>query len=152
MIGVSWSYAVAQQELGTGNSELIDLKYCQKSFLRDFHRAQLLHPLFPLFLLFQQLALPGDVAAVALGQDVLAERRDRLSGDDLVADRGLNDDLEQLPGDQFLELLGDLAPPLEGLIAMDDHTEGVHRVAIDEHVESHQLRGAMTPHLVFAWG
>jgi putative addiction module antidote len=40
----------------------------------------------PLFLLFQQLALAGGVAAVAFGGDVLAQGRDGFAGDDLAAD------------------------------------------------------------------
>ena len=49
-----------------------------------------LHPLLALLLLLEQLALAGDVAAVALGQDVLALGLDRLAGDDAPADGGLD--------------------------------------------------------------
>ena len=38
----------------------------------DLHRPHLLHALLSLFLLFEEFALARDVAAVALGQDVLA--------------------------------------------------------------------------------
>ena len=38
-------------------------------------------------MLLQQFAFAGDVTAVALGQDVLADGADRLAGDDAGADR-----------------------------------------------------------------
>src|SRR5687768_18107711 len=64
--------------------------------------------LFPYTTLFrsQQLALAADVAAVALGEDVLAQRLDRLAGDDAPADRRLDGDLEHLARDQLAHLRG----------------------------------------------
>ena len=56
----------------------VHLQHGQKRLLRNLHRADLLHPLLPLFLLLEELALAGDVAAVALGQHVLPEGGDRL--------------------------------------------------------------------------
>ena len=60
-----------------------------KRLLRDAHIAILAHPCLALFLFFQQLFLARDVAAVAFGGDVLAQRGDGFAGDDLAADRGL---------------------------------------------------------------
>ena len=60
---------------------------------------------FALLLLLQQLALAGDVAAVALGEHVLAHRPHRLAGDDPAADRRLDRHLEQLARDQRAQLL-----------------------------------------------
>ena len=57
--------------------------------LRDAHAPIHPHPLLPLLLLLEQLALARRVAAVAFGGDVLAQRPNRLSRDDLAADRGL---------------------------------------------------------------
>src|SRR2546425_9414388 len=53
-------------------TRLVNLQDRQKRFLRDFDRADLLHPLFPLLLLLEELALAGHVAAVALRGHVLA--------------------------------------------------------------------------------
>ena len=47
----------------------------QEGFLRDLHRAHHLHALLAGLLFLQQLALAADVAAVALGENVLAKRR-----------------------------------------------------------------------------
>ena len=76
-----------------------------EGFLRDLDVADHLHPLLALFLLLEQLALAGDVAAVALGEHVLAHRPDRLAGDDPAADRGLDRHLEHLARDQLAQLL-----------------------------------------------
>src|SRR5690348_15343159 len=57
-----------------------------EGLLRHLHPADHLHPLLAFLLLLQQLALTGDVTAVALREYVLADRADRLPGDDPVAD------------------------------------------------------------------
>ena len=51
-------------------------------FLRDLDLPDLLHPLLAFFLLLEQLALAGDVAAVTLREHVLAHRLDRFARDD----------------------------------------------------------------------
>src|SRR6266540_4324929 len=51
---------------------LFDLEERQEGLLGDVHPPDLLHPLLSLLLLLQELALAGDVPAVALRQDVLA--------------------------------------------------------------------------------
>src|SRR5580704_4335126 len=43
-----------------------DFEHRQEGLLRNFDLTELLHPLFPLALLLQQLAFAGDVSAVAL--------------------------------------------------------------------------------------
>src|SRR5438132_14411251 len=58
--------------------------------LRDLDPADALHALLAFLLLLQQLALARDVAAVALGQHVLALGLDRLPGHDAATDRRLD--------------------------------------------------------------
>src|SRR3954452_15647123 len=53
------------------------LEHRQEGLLRNLDGAHHLHALFAFLLLLQQLALAADVAAVALGGDVLAEGVDR---------------------------------------------------------------------------
>ena len=53
-----------------------------KRLLRDLDLAELAHLLLARLLLVEQLALAGDVAAVAFRDDVLAQRGDRFAGDD----------------------------------------------------------------------
>jgi hypothetical protein len=67
----------------------------------DLDAADRLHLLLALLLLLEQLALAGDVAAVALGEHVLALRLHRLAGDDLAADGRLDGHVEHLPRDQL---------------------------------------------------
>ena len=57
--------------------------------MRHFHRADLFHPFFTGFLLFQQFALTRDVTAIALGEDVFAQRLDVFARNDIAANRGL---------------------------------------------------------------
>src|SRR6185437_10311692 len=80
---------------------LANLEHREERFLRNVDAADALHAFFAFLLLFEQLALAGDVAAIAFGQYVLTDRMDGFAGDDLGADRGLNGDLEHLAGDQF---------------------------------------------------
>src|SRR5262245_33609498 len=50
------------------------LQHGEKRFLRDLDLSDPLHALLAFLLFLEELALPGDVAAVALGQHVLAHR------------------------------------------------------------------------------
>src|SRR5258708_21312856 len=82
----------------------VKAQHRHERLLRDLHVADALHSGFARLLLLQQLALARDVAAVALGDDVLAEGGHALAGHELAADSGLDGDLEHLPGDQRLAL------------------------------------------------
>ena len=117
----------------------VELEHCHEGFLRNLHRAELAHPLFAFLLFFQQLFLSGDVAAVALGKDVLAECLARFAGDDFAADGCLNRHLEHLTRDVLLELFCHLAGTGIGAVGMDDKGEGVHHLAADHDVQLDQL-------------
>ena len=78
-----------------------------KASCGHLHPADHLHPLLAFLLLLQQLALPGDVTAVALGEHVLADRPDGLPGDHPAADGGLDRHLELLARDQLAQLRRD---------------------------------------------
>src|SRR6185437_7117552 len=101
----------------------VHLQHRQERLLRNLHRSHLLHPLLSFLLLLQQFALPRDVSTVALGQHVLAQRLDRGPRDHLRADGRLDDHLEELPWDELLQLVGDLAPPVVLLLRVDDYRE-----------------------------
>ena len=83
----------------------IQLKHSHEGGLRHFDISYLTHTLLALLLLLQQLALTGDVTAVALGQHVLTHGLDGLTGDNLGPDGGLNGYLELLTRNQVLKLL-----------------------------------------------
>src|SRR3954449_11724045 len=83
-----------------------DREHAQERLLRHLDPADLLHPLLPFLLLLEQLALARDVAAVALGDHVLAHGLDRFARDDLRADRRLDRDLELLARDLLAQPLG----------------------------------------------
>src|ERR1700758_3148607 len=74
----------------------IYLQRGNKSFLRDVDLAELPHLLLAFLLLLQKFSFAGDVAAVALRGDVLAQRAHGLARDHLAADRRLDRDLEHV--------------------------------------------------------
>src|SRR5260370_28103128 len=116
-------------------TRLVNLEHRQEGFLRDLHCAHLLHALLSFFLFLQELALPGDVAPVALGGHVLAQRSDGLARDNLGADSRLDHHLEQLPRNELPELLGDLAPPLALLFTVGDHAHPDPRPPVKQHLQ-----------------
>src|SRR5215211_9562608 len=82
-----------------------ELEDGEERVLRDLDAADLLHPLLALLLALEQLALARDVAAVALGGDVLAEGLHGLAGDDLRAYGGLDRHVVLLARDLLAQLL-----------------------------------------------
>src|ERR1700733_5651919 len=69
---------------------LVRFQHRQERLLRDVHLADHLHALLARGLLRPELALAGDVAAVAFGRHVLFHGRDRLARDYAAADGGLD--------------------------------------------------------------
>src|SRR5215208_5889255 len=67
------------------SAAVAELEDGEERLLGHLDAPDLLHPPLALLLLLEQLALAGDVAAVALGDHVLAEGLDRLARDDLRA-------------------------------------------------------------------
>ena len=111
---------------GEGQGVLfVQLEDGHEGFLGDFHAAQLTHAFFALLLLFEQLLLAGDVAAVAFGKNILAHGLYRFARDDLAADSRLNGDLEKLSRDVILELFRQTAGTGVGIIGKDDEAEGM---------------------------
>ena len=117
----------------------VGFQHRQKGALGDGDVADHLHPLLALLLLFQEFPLPGDVAAVALGDHVLPEGGDGGPGDDLAADRPLDRDLEHLAGDLFLQPLAGLETPGAGAFTVDDLGEGIDLFAVDQDVQQGEV-------------
>ena len=76
----------------------IQLKHSHEGALGHLDGANLAHALFAFLLLFQQLALTGDVAAVALGCHVFTHLANRFAGNDFCADGRLHGNVELLAG------------------------------------------------------
>src|ERR1035437_7399725 len=77
---------------------LPDLEHAEEGFLGNLHAANALHALLAFLLFFEEFAFAADVAAVELGDDVLAQRRNGFARHDFVADGGLQRYLEHLSG------------------------------------------------------
>lgn len=130
----------------------VELQHGGKGLTGQGDAAELAHLLFALLLLFQQLLLAGDIAAVALGQHVLAHGLDGLTGDDLAADGGLHRDLEQGAGNVIPQLFADAAALGVGVVPEHDHGECVHRVTIQQEVQLDQIALAVLLELVVVAG
>ena len=99
--------------------------------MRDVDFADLLHPLFPFFLLFPEFAFAGDIAAIAFGGDVFGDRADRFAGNDFSADRCLDRNFEQLHRDHFDKLFANGAPFAFSFGAMDETRKSIDGLFID---------------------
>ena len=99
-------------------------------------------------MLLEELALARDVAAVALGDHVLAAGLDRLAGDDAPADRGLDGHVEQLARDELAQLLGHAPPVLVSPVAMHDGRERVDGDAVEQDVDLGEVGAAIAGRLV----
>src|SRR5882762_5277899 len=120
----------------------------EEGFLRDIHLAYALHALFAFFLFFEELAFAGDVAAVALGQNVFADGCYRFAGDYAAANCGLNGHLKHLPRNQFSQPRDQVAAALVGLFAMANHGQRVHRLAAHQHVKLDQIGFAVAREVI----
>ena len=130
----------------------VELQHSGKGFTGQGDAAELAHLLFALLLLFQQFLLAGDIAAVALGQHVLAHGLDGLAGDDLAADGGLHRDLKQGAGNVVPQFFADAATLGVGVVPEHDHGECVHRVAVQQEVQLDQIALAVLLELVVVAG
>ena len=95
----------------------------------------------PSFCFSSSFVLRADVAAVALGQHVLAQRLDRGARDDLRADRGLDRHVELLARNQVLHPLDQFAAAAVGVAAMHDQAQRIDAIAVDQHVDAHERAG-----------
>src|SRR3954452_106389 len=118
----------------------VEREHGQERLLGHLDRADDLHALLALLLLLEQLALARDVAAVALGEHVLALGLDGLAGDDARADRGLDRDVEELPRDHLAQPLDQRLAGLVRAVAMDDEAERVDGIAVEQDVELDEVR------------
>ena len=127
-------------------------QYGKEGRLWQLHVSHHLHPLLSFLLLFQKLALAGDVAAVALGQHVLAQGVHRLTGDNLASDGTLDGNLELLAGNLLLQLGTDMAGTVIGVPLEGELGQCIHRLAIDEDVNLYQLRGLVADEVIVKGG
>src|ERR1700722_13887088 len=119
---------------------LAHLQHSQESFLRNVHAPNPLHPLLAFLLFLQQLTLTGNVAAVALGDDILADRRNRLARNDLRSNRRLYRHFKHLPRDQLSHLAHQQPPAIVSEVFMDDRGQRIHWFARNHDIELRHRR------------
>src|SRR4051812_43365204 len=118
---------------------VVELEGGDEDVARNLDASDRLHLLLALLLLLEQLALAGDVTAVALGEHILALRLHRLAGDDLPTDCGLDRHVEHLARDQLAQLLAHPASVLEGLVTMDNRAERVGAFTVEQQVNEDEV-------------
>src|SRR5467141_1999740 len=130
--------AASGARTGTWVSSLLvlDPQHGEEGFLWDLDRPHHLHALLAFLLFLEELLLTRDVAAVALGEHVLALRLHGLARDDLAPDRGLDADVEHLLRDELAQLRHQDAADVRRLLAVDDDRERIHDRPRDEDVET----------------
>jgi hypothetical protein len=96
----------------------------------------------PSFCFSSKLALARHIAAVALGGDVLAQRLDVATRNDVAADRCLHGHVEHLSRDQLRHRLDQFAASPLRIVAMSDGRQGIDALAVDQQIEAYQ-RGAL---------
>src|ERR1700722_8167672 len=120
--------------------------------LRHLDPPDILHPLLALFLLLEQLALAGDVTAVALRQHVFADCANVLARNDSGSDRGLYRHLELLARNQLFEPGGHLVAVGRRGILVHDGAESVDGLTLQQDVALAQVRFLLAGLLVVAAG
>src|SRR3954454_10073314 len=124
----------------------------EEGLLGNLDAADLLHPLLAFLLLLEQLALARDVAAVTLGDDVLADGLARFAGDDLGPDRGLDRHLVLLAWNLLAQALDERAAGRVRLVAVHHHRERVDYVAGEQDVHLHEVARARSDEVVVERG
>src|SRR5207244_1100911 len=109
---------IASREPSALSAPLTDVEHGEERLLRHLDRTDLLHPLLPLLLVLEQLALARDVAAIAFREHVLAARLHSLACDDARPDGRLDRHIEHLAGNLLAQLFDEQLAPLVGEVAM----------------------------------
>ena len=92
-------------------------------------------------MLFKQLFLSGNIAAVALCKNVLAHSLDGFARNDLSADTRLDRHLKELSGDLLLELFRHFSGSAVRLFLVDDERQRVNDLAVEHDVELDKFAG-----------
>src|SRR5262249_16758710 len=118
---------------------VIDFQDGEEGLLGNLDAAYALHSFFAFLLLFEELAFSSYVSAIPFGEDVLAQRFDGLSCNDLISYGGLYSNFEQLSGDEGPHLLDQSPPSGVCVVTMDNQREGVDLLAGHQDVELYEL-------------
>src|SRR6266851_5192660 len=120
----------------------------EEGFLRNVDLADALHAALAFFLFFEEFTFARDVAAVALGENVFADRRNRFARNHTAADRGLDRHFKQLPRNQFSQAGHEFAAALVGMFAVANQRQRIHRFASDQHVQLDQVGFAVAREMI----
>ena len=93
----------------------------------------------PFFCFSSSFRFPCDVPSVALRSDVFPDGGNGLSGDDFRTDGRLQGNHELLPWNEFLQLDADLLAEVVGVVPVDQGTQSIDLVSVQQDVHLHQV-------------
>ena len=96
----------------------------------------------------KELAFARNIAAVALGEHVLAQGFDCLTRDHIGADRGLDGDVVHLARNHFTHLAHDRTATVGGLRAVHDDGQRIYALAIEQNIHLDHIGGAVFLELI----
>ena len=108
----------------------------------------MLHAFLACFLLFKEFALARNIAAIALGDHVLAQGFDCLTRDDVGTDGGLDRDVIHLTRNDLAHLAHHRAAAVLGLGAVHDDGQRIDFVAIEQNVHLDHVGSAVLLELI----
>ena len=111
--------------------------------MRHLDRSDLFHALFTFFLSVKQLAFTGNIAAIALGDHVLAQRFNCLTRNNVGPNGRLNGDVKHLARDDFAHFGHHGPAPVLGLRAVHNDGQGINLFTVEQNVDLHHIGGAV---------
>ena len=119
---------------GCRGVKLVEFQYSEEGRLGHFHIANLAHTLFTSFLFFQQFALTGDIATVALGGHILTHGLNGLTRDDFGPNGSLDGYFKLLARNEFFQFLANTAAKSIGVVGMYQRRQCVNGITIQQNV------------------
>ena len=88
----------------------------------------------------EEFTFARDVAAVALGDHVLANGRDSFAGDHAIANRGLDRNFKHLARNQLAQARDEILAAFVGELTVADQRERVHGLPCHQHIQLYVVR------------
>ena len=122
-------------------SLVVDFQNRHESLLGYFDRADGFHTLLAFLLLFEQLALTCDVAAVAFRQNVFALCLHGRAGKNAAAYGRLDRHFKHLAGNDLFQLASKDAAAIVSVVRVNDERQRINRFACKQDVEFDEFDG-----------
>ena len=119
-----------------------------KCRLGNIDMPEFLHSRLAALLFFKHLHLARHIAAVQFRKNILSERTNIFTSDNLLADGGLHRNLELMRRDRFRKGFAHLHSPGARLVAVNHRGECVHSFGIKQNIHLYDIRNLVSGRLV----